>query len=310
MVEISIVIVSWNTKDFLLECLESIKAQPPSVSMEIIVVDNASTDGSPEAVENKYPDVHLIKNDQNYGFAKANNIGLKESKGRYLCLINSDVKVMPECLTYLYEYIENNPSIGMIGPRILNADLTLQCTCRHFPSLWNGFCSATALYRIFPQSKIFSSDQMFYFKHDFAREIDVLAGCFLMVRRKAFEQVGYLDDQFFMYAEDIDWCKRFWQTGWSIVFFPAAVSVHYGGASSANEPLRFSMAQERSLLQYWTKHHSMLSKILLFCLLVLQHTLRILPVAFLYVFKPQARKTKLLQLKTHLNCLQALLKWR
>lgn len=310
MFDISTIIVSWNAKDFLLECLESIKAQPLSVSMEIIVVDNASTDGSPAAVENKYPDVRLIRNDQNYGFAKANNIGIKESKGRYLCLINSDVKVLPECLTYLYAYIEKNPAIGIIGPRILNSDLTIQCNCRHFPSLWNIFCSATALYRIFPNSQRFSGEQMFYFKYDVIRSVDVLSGCFLLVRREAVEQVGYLDDQFFMYSEDVDWCKRFWQAGWQVVFLPHAESIHYGGASAANSPLRFSVELEGSLFQYWTKHHSKLSRILLFCLLVLQHTLRILPVAFLYIFKPSTRKAKLLQLQTHLNCLQALLKWR
>jgi len=306
MCDISIVIVSWNTKEFLLDCLESIKLQPPVASMEIIVVDNASTDGSQVAVENQYPDVHLIRNDQNYGFAKANNIGIKESKGRYICLINSDVKVLSKCLTSLYVYIEKNPSIGMIGPRILNSDLSLQCTCRHFPSLWNNFCSAMGLNRLFPDSRISSGDQMFYFKHDAILSIEVLAGCFLMVRRDAFEQVGYLDDQFFMYAEDIDWCKRFHRAGWQIVFFPEAEAIHYGGASSANSPLRFSVAQEKSLFQYWAKHHGTISRFALFCIIILQHTLRIISESLLYVFKPTTRAKNQLQLQKHFSCLRSL----
>jgi hypothetical protein len=308
MPAISIVIVSWNTRDFLLDCLESIKTNDPNVSMEIIVVDNASTDGSPEAIENKYPDVHLIRNDRNDGFAKGNNIGIRESKGRYICLINSDVKVLPGCLTQLYDYMENHPDIGIIGPRMLNADLSRQCTCRHFPTLWNIFCSATALYKLFPKSRIFSGDQMFYFKHDIIRDIDVLAGCFLMVRREAFDQVGYLDDQFFMYSEDVDWCKRFWQAGWQVVILPEAESIHYGGASSANDPLKFSVAQEKSLFQYWRKHHNRLSFAVLFCIIVLQHALRIAPEVLLYVFKPASRERSKLQIKKHLGCLSALFK--
>lgn len=308
MSDISIIIVSWNAKDFLLNCLESIKAQTLSATMEIIVVDNASSDGSPEAVEKKYPDVHLIRNDQNYGFAKANNIGIKESKGRYICLINSDVKVLSECLTRLYDYIEKNPSIGIIGPRILNSDLSIQCTCRRFPSLWNNLCSAMALSRLFTNSQIFSGEEMFYFKHDVILGVNALSGCFLMVRREAFEKVGYLDDQFFMYSEDIDWCKRFWQAGWQLVFFPDAESIHYGGASSANTPLRFSVELEESLFQYWTKHHDKFSSYVLFCILVLQHTLRILPEILLYFFKPAARRKRKLQLQKHLSCLRALFK--
>jgi GT2 family glycosyltransferase len=274
--------------------------------MEIIIVDNASTDGSPEAVEIKYPDVRLIKNNHNYGFARGNNIGIKESNGRYICLINSDVKVLSNCLTRLYEYIENNQSIGIISPRILNSDITIQCTCRHFPSLWNSFCSATALYRLFPQSEAFSGDQMFYFKHDAILSVEVLAGCFLMVRREAFEQAGYLDDQFFMYAEDIDWCKRFHQAGWQIVFFPDAEAIHYGGASSANSPLRFSVAQEKSLFQYWAKHHGTISRFALFCIIILQHTLRIISESLLYVFKPTTRARNQLQLQKHFSCLRSL----
>jgi hypothetical protein len=149
---------------------------------------------------------------------------------------------------------------------------------------------------------------MFYFKHDAILSVEVLAGCFLMVRREAFEQVGYLDDQFFMYAEDIDWCKRFHRAGWQIVFFPEAEAIHYGGASSANSPLRFSVAQEKSLLQYWAKHNSTISRIAFFYIIILQHTLRIISESLLYVFRPSTRAQRKLQLQKHFSCLNALFK--
>jgi GT2 family glycosyltransferase len=265
-------------------------------------------DGSPEAVEKEYPNVKLIRNDQNYGFAKANNIGIKASKGRYICLINSDVKVLSECLRRLYDYIEKKPSIGIIGPRILNADMSFQCNCRHFPSLWSNFCSAMALNRLFPNSRMFSDEQMFYFKHDVIRNVDVLSGCFLMVRREALEQVGYLDDQYFMYSEDVDWCKRFWQAGWQVVFFPEVDSIHYGHGSSSITPLRFSIAQEKSLFQYWAKYHGRMSCFALFCIIVLQHILRMIPEVILYIFKSSSRGKRKLQLQKHFICLQALFK--
>jgi GT2 family glycosyltransferase len=203
--------------------------------------------------------------------------------------------------------MEKKPSVGIVAPRMLNYDLSLQCTCRHFPTLWNKFCSAVALNKFFPASQIFSSEQMFYFKHDVTRDIEVIAGCFLMVRRKAFETVGYLDEQFFMYAEDMDWCKRFWQAGWSVVYFPEAESVHYGGASSANEPLRFSIAQEKALFAYWKKYHGKISVFALICITVLQHALRILSLEFMIKTKTEYKKEKKAQLNKHVSCLRALI---
>lgn len=306
MYDISIIIVSWNAKDFLFDCLQSIEEDGSSLTKEIIVVDNDSTDGSAEMVEKCYPEVRLIKNEHNYGFAKANNIGIAVSQGRYICLVNSDVKVFKECFNRLYDHIEQNPSIGVIAPRMLNGDLSLQYTCRRFPSIWNLFCSAMALNRIFPNTPFFSSDQMFYFKHDVVRQIEVIAGCFLMVRRQACEQVGLLDDQFFMYAEDMDWCKRFWTAGWQIVYFPMAESIHYGGGSSKNEPIRFSVAQEKSLFQYWRKHHGRLSCAGLYAISILQHLMRITAETLKCAIRPQSRIAGKEKIKKHIKCIGAL----
>jgi GT2 family glycosyltransferase len=249
IIDISVVVVSWNAKDYLMDCLRSLLFPKTSQTMEIIVVDNASTDGSPEAVIEQFPEVILIRNEKNLGFAKANNIGISRSTGKYVCLINSDVIILSDCIVKLYYFMETTPSIGMLGPKILNSDRSLQSSCRRFPSLWNNFCPAIGLDRLFPASKFFCGEHMFYFRHDKMQKVEVLVGCFLMIRRKALEQVGYLDEQFFMYAEDIDLCKRFWDAGWEVAFSPHAEAIHYRGASSANAPIRFSVEQEKSLLQ-------------------------------------------------------------
>lgn len=306
MMDISVVIVSWNAKKYLLECLQSLASQQTSSNMEIIVVDNASTDGSPEAVSEQFPNVRLIKNNENLGFGKANNIGIKHSAGNYIYLINSDIKVLDGCLDRLLNYIEKSPTIGILGPKILNADLSLQSSCRQFPSLWNNFCYALGLSRVFSDSKIFSGEHMFYFQHDKIKKVDVLVGCFLMVRRSAFEQVGFLDEQFFIYAEDVDWCKRFWKADWEVVFFPDAQAIHYRGASSSNSPLQFSLEQEKSSLKYWKKHHSKPARITIFFIIILKHILRILSGSLLYLTKPSIRMKIAPQIEQHIRCLRSL----
>ena len=148
-IDISIVIVSWNDSQQLQVCLESLQECTGSRTVEILVVDNASTDGSPEMVETLFPHVKLIRNHQNLGFAKGNNMGVTESKGRYICLINSDVKVLEGCLDSLADYMDEDAEIGILGPKILNRDLTHQSSCREFPTVWNNFCAAAGLARLF-----------------------------------------------------------------------------------------------------------------------------------------------------------------
>lgn len=257
--KVSVVIVSWNARDFLLECLDSLFAQTGGFALEVIVVDNSSTDGSPEAVASRFPRVRLIRNSNNLGFAKANNLGISASSGRYVCLINSDVKLQPDCIRHLLEYCEAHPEAGIVGPRVIGGDGQLQRSCRGFPSVWNMFCRALALDVLFPQSKLFAGYSLYYWPQDSLRPVDILSGCFWLVRRQALARVGLLDESFFMYGEDMDWCKRFWSQGWQAVFVPSAEAIHYGGASSANAPVRFYIERHRADLQYWQKHHSRLA---------------------------------------------------
>lgn len=307
MVDISVIIVSWNARNFLLKCLESLYREQTVHIIELIVVDNASSDGSAEAVKENYPEVVLIRNDSNLGFAKANNIGLQKSTGRYVYLINSDVEVLEGCFDRLYDFMEDHPDVGIAGPRILYPDRTLQVTCRKFPTLWNTFCTTTGLNKIFPSHDFLSSDQMFYFPHDDIRSVDVLAGCFLVVRRDAMDKVGLFDERFFIYAEDIDWCKRFRNAGWEIVFNPEAEAIHYGGGSSSNAPLRFSLEQERATLQYWKKHHGSVAILILLIILFFKHFTRLLWCVVQYAIKPSQRPKAALQVKQNISGIRFIL---
>lgn len=254
--DLSVIIVSWNARSFLLECLRSVKQETAPYNTEIIVVDNASTDGSCDAVRTKFPDVELIRNSENLGFAKANNIGIGKSSGKYVCLVNSDVTVMKDCIVRMAYYLDAHPEIGMLGPKIRNSDGSLQSSCRGFPTLWNNLCRALALDTFFPRLKLFGGKMMKYWMHDEIRSVDVLSGCFWMVRREALDEVGLLDERFFIYAEDIDWCRRFHKTGWDVVLFPYAEAVHFGGASSSNAPTRFYVEMQRANWLYWKKYHN------------------------------------------------------
>src|ERR1035441_2337274 len=252
--DISVVIVGWNAKHYLELCLESLAAAPPRRNMEIIVVDNASADGSAEMIESQFPHVKLIRSNENLGFAKGNNVAIRQCSGRYIALVNPDVIVFPGCLGALADFLDQNPKVGNVGPRVFNPDMTQQSTCRRFPTLWNNFCSATGLATAFKNSRFFAGEHMFYFPHDRTLPVDVLVGCFSMIRRETLERVGLLDEGYWMYGEDVDWCLRSWQSGWQVVFFPGAQAIHHRGTSSASAPVRFALAQQRSALYYWSKH--------------------------------------------------------
>ena len=145
-----------------------------------------------------------------------------------------------------------------MGPRVFNPDMTQQSTCRRFPTLWNNFCSATHLERIFKGHRFFAGEHMFYFPHDRTLAVDVIVGCFSMIRREAFDDVGLLDEDLFMYGDDVDWCRRARNAGWQVVFYPGAQAIHDRGKTTAPFPVHFAVAQQRSVLRYWTKHHSFL----------------------------------------------------
>jgi GT2 family glycosyltransferase len=271
---ISVVIVSWNAKSYLLKCLQSIVEQRHDDLIEVIVVDNASTDGSPEAVNEHFPAVTVIRNPDNYGFARANNIGIAATTGDYLMLVNSDVEVRPDCFRKMVAYMESHAEVGILGPKIVGTNGKTQRSCMGYPSLWNTFTRALALDSMFPGSARFGGQLLTYWGHDDIRSVGVINGCFWMVRRAAMDQVGLLDERFFIYGEDVDWCKRFNTGGWKVTFYPDAEALHYGGASSANAPVRFYLEMQRAQYQYWTKHHSRIASFSFLMINLLHHLVR------------------------------------
>jgi GT2 family glycosyltransferase len=304
MFDVSIIIVSWNAKQHLLNCLNSLENAANGYSQEIIVVDNASSDGSSDAAARQFPQVRLVKNKENLGFARANNIGIRQSSGRYICLVNSDVIVLNGCIENLISFMDNHPTTGMVGPRILNPDRTFQPSCRHFPSVWNNLCQALGLNKLFPKSRFFSETFMNYWAHDTVQKVDVLSGCFWMVRRKALNEVGLLDEDFFIYGEDLDWCRRFYKTGWDVVFYPEAKAIHIGGASSSNAPIKFYMEMQKADLQYWRKHHGRIAAAIDRMIILLHHTLRVFARALQYAFCQSHRKTVGFKLRRSAACIR------
>jgi len=252
---LSIIVVTWNGKKYAIECLESLQVNLDNLSAEVIIVDNASTDGTPEAIRIQFPNVTLIENHANLGFAKANNIGMALSRGRYLCLVNSDVVIPPGCLEKMVEFLEAHPGIGVLGPKMLSPAGSVVSSVRRLPTVWNTLCCALGLHRIFPRSAMLGGFSMDVKGFDTVQNVEVVTGWFWMIPRKALQSVGGLDEQFFMYGEDIDWCRRFREAGWQVVYYPYIGALHYGAASSGEAPVRFYVEMRRANLQYFRKHH-------------------------------------------------------
>ena len=255
---LSIIVVTWNGKKYALECIASLKSQPSLLSIEIIVVDNGSTDGTPEAIRTEFPDVTLIENRANLGFAKANNIGMASSRGKYVCLVNSDVVIPPGCLEKMVEFMGVHPEIGVLGPKMVSPDGGIGASVMRLPTVWNTLCCALGMHKVFPRSALLGGFSMDAYSYDAVDNVEVLTGWFWMIPRKALQMVGGLDEQFFMYGEDIDWCHRFLDAGWQVVFYPDAGALHYGAASSGEAPMRFYVEMRRANLQYFRKHHGRL----------------------------------------------------
>jgi len=267
--KISVVIVSFNASNYLRECLHTLASGVRS-SIEVIVVDNASTDGSPEMVETEFPSVLLVRSSENLGFGKANNIGIKMAKGSYIALVNSDVHVYEGCLDALVDFLERTPTAGMVGPRLTYGDARLQSSCRHFPSIWNNTCEVMCLNRTFPMSQRFTGEHMFHSRYDTEMKVDVLVGCFILARASVLASLHGFDEDFFFYGEDIDLSQRCWNAGFEVWFIPTAHAIHYCGGSSSGAPLKYQLAQQDARLLYWSKHYTVFHVFVLRCIMSLR----------------------------------------
>ena len=231
--DLSIIIVNYNVKEFLQNLLYSISKASSNTTMEIIIVDNASDDGSVELIREKFPSVQIISNEKNQGFGKANNQALQIAKGKHILLINPDTIVSEDTFDMLIDFFEKNPEAGLAGCKILNPDGSLQLACRRsFPGPWTSFCKVTGLSNLFPKSKIFARYNLTYLSEDETYEVDAISGSFMMMRKEVYDTVGGFDEEFFMYGEDLDLCYRIQKAGYKVFYFHNTQIIHYKGEST------------------------------------------------------------------------------
>ena len=254
--ELSVCIVNWNTCADLEQALRSVLEADPELSLEVVVVDNASSDGSAEMVAERFPAVRLIRSEENLGFARGYNLALSQTTGEYLLVLNPDTVTRRGALRRLREFLVSHPKVGAVGPRLLNSDGSLQFSCRRFPRPLAALFRNTPLGRLFPRNRYTREYLMGDWDHSAEAEVDWISGAAMGLRREAWEQVGGFDEGFFMYAEDMDWCLRAHRAGWGVSYLPSAEIVHHIGRSSDRAPLRMVVQFHRSMARFYRKHYA------------------------------------------------------
>ena len=252
MLDLSIIVVNWNTKDLLSQCLQSIYETVSNLSFEVIVVDNASTDGSQAAIREQFPLTRLIENQKNEGFARANNQAMTASQGRYVLLFNSDAIATSGAIQSLVSLGDAEPRIGIIGAQLLNPDGSFQASYTPFPTLWQEFFVLTGLGRLLRGHWYPSRGPE---EDKGPRMVDYVEGACLLVRRQAVEEVGGLDEGYFMYAEEVDWCYAMKRSGWQVWYQPAAKIIHLGGGSSKHRLPQREADLYRSRVRFFRKYY-------------------------------------------------------
>ncbi len=284
--DLSIVIVNWNTREMLRQCLESGYAHPPSCDFEVWVVDNASTDGSQAMVSEQFPQARLFENQENAGFASANNVAIRQATGRYILLLNSDTIVKPGALEALVRFMDEHGEAGACGARLLNPDGSLQYSCYLRPTLWKEFL------RMFHLGGL-RGDGCYHMSSwdlDRAKEVDVIQGAALMLRMEALEQVGLFDENFFMYSEDFDLCYRIQKASWRLYWVPWSEVVHFGGQSTKLVATEMFLHLYQSKLLFMRKHYGRFVANAYKCILLFSALFRLLLAPLSFIERPLARQ--------------------
>lgn len=261
--DVSIVIVSFNTRNVLRECLESIERESSGLDVEVWVVDNNSSDGSPDMIEKEYPSVHLIRSQTNLGFGAANNAAFASARGRYIVLLNSDAFFCPDSLRLAVKHMDEHPQAGLGGARLVGRDYSWQPSARMFPSILTDAFVYLGLASRYPKSRLFGSFDRTWADPSVASEVDWAVGAFSIIRSEALTKAGVFDPAFFLYSEEVDLCKRIKEAGYQIWYWPDIVVIHIGGESSRQvKTLEMSSTgaqlirwRMRSTLLYYRKHH-------------------------------------------------------
>lgn len=249
---ISVIIVNYNGREYLHDCVTALIEQTTKLRFEVFIVDNNSTDESAVEVGNAFPQVTLIKNSENVGFAKANNQAIKLSRGRYILLLNPDTVMAPSALTQLSSFMESHPEAGAAGCKLLNSDGSIQYSIRNFPNLFNQLSECFFFHKLFPTNSVFGELVSDLSRYETAQTVDWVTGAALIIRREALAQIGELDEKFFMYSEEKDWCFRAWQNGWKVYYCPDATIVHYSGEYNTNAERFAQLIKSRR--RFFSKH--------------------------------------------------------
>jgi GT2 family glycosyltransferase len=256
---LSVIIVNWNVRDLLRACLKSVIRSSTGLELEIIVVDSGSSDGSVVMLRDDFPPVRVIACDQNIGFSAGNNQGIAAARGEYLLCLNPDTEVVGNALELMKAFLQANPTVGVVGPRLLYSDGTTQSSRRRFPNLATAFLESTILQQWIPHNRVLDRYYMANQPDAVTQDVDWLMGACFMLRRAVVAQVGPFDEGFFMYSEELDWMKRIRTAGWRVVYLPEAQVIHYEGKSSEQVvPLRHIRFQS-SKVRYFRKHHGLLA---------------------------------------------------
>ncbi len=255
--DLSVIILNYNTRDLLRACLRSVFASDVPGGLDVIVIDNCSHDDSAAMVEAEFPQARLIRSPRNGGFAFGNNQGLRIAEGCYLLLLNPDTEVPPDAFSTLLQFMDEHSEAGVCGPRLVRADGSLDLACRRsFPAPDVSFYRIVGLSKLFPHSRRFARYNLTYLdEHDLA-EVDSVVGACMMVRREAMEQAGMLDEDFFMYGEDLDWAYRIKAHGWKVYYNPAATVLHYKRESARQRPVKTISEFYRAMLIFHRKHYA------------------------------------------------------
>lgn len=251
---LSVIIVNWNTRDYLRECVASLFRYPPSCAFEVIVVDNGSTDASAQMVHRLHPQVRLMANDRNLGYAKATNQGLASARGSFLLLLNPDTEMTPEALNVLLRFLLETPQAAAVAPRLRGPDGRVQLSCRTFPSPW-ALLSDAVFSHAFCGNRRFDFYRMGWFSYDRTLEVDQPMASCLLFRRSALEQTGGMDERFPIFFNDVDLCLRLKRAGWRLYLHPEAEILHHLGASTRQVRLRMIVESHKSLLRFYRKHY-------------------------------------------------------
>lgn len=232
MKNLSILIVSFNTRNILRECLRRVYAFCRDMDPEVIVVDNASRDGSPEMVRSEFPEALLIESQENLGFAGGNNLGLKVAAGRYVLLLNSDAYLLPGVLQSTLRFMEETPRCGLLGVKLTGEDGAMQPCARMLPTPWRKFLVISGISARFPKSRWLGGPDYSWWAHDAPRDVGWVPGAYLLVRREVLDSIGFMDERYFLYFEETDYCLQAARAGWRVMIYPGVSVIHLGGESS------------------------------------------------------------------------------